>query len=528
MQLRQYQQNSIDELYAWFGKHEGNPILNLPTGSGKSHCIAAICKDALQNWPETRVVMLTHQQELIEQNYDKLLAHWPNAPVGIYSAGLRKRNLSEPITFASIGSVRNRAKEIGHCDLIIVDEAHRISNEEMGGYRKLIKGLKEINPALRVIGLTATPYRLGQGMLTEGKNALFHNPIIEPVTITHLIEQGHLCELRSKSTSFKLNTDGVHKRGGEFIESELQDVVNTDLNNFQAVEEIVRRGADRMSGIIFSTGILHAQNINELLLKRGESSAIITGETPAKERRETLERFKSGELRRIVNCNVLTTGFDHTGIDLIALLRPTLSPGLYCQMVGRGLRPDPNKKNCLILDFAGNIATHGPITGINPPSPKGVKEGEAPVKVCPECDEIIHAAVKICPACGYEWPIEEKTFKLSDDDIMGRDNVKTMQLTEWEWSVHTSRNSGKELLKVKYYGAISDPPVEEYFCIGYEGYAGAKALNQLGAIANKSGVAPRPTELDEIALAMQAGTPPSSLHYQRDGKFFRVTERIWE
>jgi DNA repair protein RadD len=364
-------------------------------------------------------------------------------------------------------------------------------------------------------------------LLTEGKNALFHD-IIEPVTVSYLIKEGYLCELKSKSTSIKLDTTGVHKRGGDFIESELQSAVNNDLTNEGVVEEIIRRGVGRKAGVVFATGILHAEELNRLFLERGEKSAIVTGKTPKKERTRILDDFKSGVIERVVNCKVLTTGFNHKGIDLIADVQPTLSPGLYAQKAGRGLRIHPDKTDCLILDFAGNIATHGPITNVTPPNPKGVKEGEAPVKTCPECDEIIHISVMTCPSCGYEFPIEEKTFKLSNEDIMGRDMLKEMTLTAWDWSIHTSRNSGKELLKVRYYGQLSDPIVEEYLCVGYEGFAGNKARRTLVDIGIKSGADTSVKTLEDTVLSMQAATPPSALHYQKDGKFFTVMDRIWE
>ena len=130
--LREYQTRTIDQLYEWFeAGSEGNPCLVLPTGSG----IAALCKDALQSWPETRILMLTHVKELIAQNAEKMRYHWPNAPMGIYSAGLRRKDLGEPITFAGIQSVRTKAKLIGHVDLVIIDEAHLVSHKDEGGYR---------------------------------------------------------------------------------------------------------------------------------------------------------------------------------------------------------------------------------------------------------------------------------------------------------------------------------------------------------------------------------------------------------
>lgn len=184
--LRDYQQRTLDQLYAWFeADNKGNPCIVMPTGSGKSHIVAALCKDAIQNWPETCVLMLTHVKELIEQNAEKMQQYWPDAPMGIYSAGMKQKKLGNPITFGGIQSLRNKAGEIGHVDLIIIDEAHLVNHKETGGYRKLVRDLKQINPELRVVGLTATPYRLGHGMITD-KPAIFSD-LLEPIGIEELI-----------------------------------------------------------------------------------------------------------------------------------------------------------------------------------------------------------------------------------------------------------------------------------------------------------------------------------------------------
>jgi DNA repair protein RadD len=173
------------------------PCLVLPTGSGKSHIVAALCKDALQNWPETRVLMLTHVKELISQNAAKMREHWPNAPMGIYSAGLRSKRLGEPITFAGIQSVRSKAHQIGHVDLVIIDECHLVSHKDEGGYRQLLADLTSHQSALRVVGLTATPYRLGHGLITDAP-ALFH-ALIEPVSIEELVYKGYLSILTQQA-----------------------------------------------------------------------------------------------------------------------------------------------------------------------------------------------------------------------------------------------------------------------------------------------------------------------------------------
>lgn len=530
MKLREYQQRAIDQLYAWFAAgNKGNPCLVAPTGSGKSHIIAALCKDALQNYPETRILMLTHVKELIEQNAEKMTQHWPNAPLGIFSASLRRKDLEEPITFAGIQSIRKRANEIGHIDLVLIDECHLVSHKDEGSYRKLIAELTAINPRLRVVGLTATPYRLGHGFITD-KPAIF-DALLEPVSIEELVHKGFLSTLRSKTTTSKLDVTGVHKRGGEFIESELQAAVDKKLTNEAVVREVIQRAGDRKAWLFFCTGVDHARHMAETLQECGIEADCVTGDTPKRQREDILTAFKAGKIRALTNANVLTTGFDYPDIDLIAMVRPTMSASLYVQMAGRGMRPKSHTDHCLVLDFAGVVETHGPITAVRPPKRKGDGTGEAPVKVCEACGELCHPTVKECPSCGNPFPLPEpKQWKLADIDIMGIEG-SDMAVTAWRWRKHTSRTSGKDMLAVTYYGALSDPSVTEYLTVGYDGYAGQKAARQLYAMAESAGIRDgglATDSLDEIAENMNEANPPSLIEYRRDGKFFRVIRRKWD
>lgn len=525
--LREYQQRSIDQLYDWLSKNKGHPCLVLPTGSGKSHIVAALCKDAVQNWPETRVLMLTHVKELIEQNAEKMRLHWPNAPMGIYSASIGKRELGEAITFAGIQSVRKRSDEIGHVDLIIIDECHLVSHKDEGGYRTLIKELIEINPSLRVIGLSATPYRLGHGLITD-KPALFDS-LIEPVSIEELIYKKYLAPLRSKITSKKLSTDGVHKRGGEYIESELQAAVDNDDNNYGVVDEVISLAEDRKAWLFFCAGVDHAYHVRDVLLKRNIVAECITGDTSKSERKRILDEYKAGKIQALTNCDVLTTGFDYPDIDLIAMLRPTLSASLYVQMAGRGLRPKSHTDHCLVLDFAGVVQTHGPITNVNiedKSKKRGEGSGEAPVKMCDQCHEILHISVPVCPACSYEFPKEEKEpLKLRNDDIMGVGGTE-LEISTWEWSKHVSKTSGIEMLKVTYYGGLSDKPVTEYLCVRHDGWAGQKALQLVVLLAKKSGAYLIPhSTLQDMCDSMNSSNAPEVIEYKMDGKYARVIDR---
>lgn len=527
MTLRPYQQRAITDLYNWLSKNEGHPCVVLPTGSGKSHIVAELCRDALQSWPETRILMLTHQKELIEQNADKLRAHWPGAPLGIYSASIGKKEIDEPITFAGIQSIRKKADRLGHIDLVIIDECHLVSHKDEGSYRTLLRDLASINEHIRVIGLTASPWRLGHGLITD-KPAIFDD-LIEPVYIEELIELGYLSRLHSKLTGVKYDLTGVAKRGGEFVETDLAAAVNTEDYNRTIAAEIIKYGADRKSWLIFCSGVEHAKDMAQQL-SNYTSVAYVCGETPKAERERILSDFKAGKIRALTNANVLTTGFDAPNIDLVAMLRPTMSPSLYVQMAGRGMRIAEGKENCLVLDFAGNIYRHGPITHIQPPKKAGSGNGEAPVKSCESCWEIVHISAKKCPACGEPFPEpeqSEKDLRLRDDDIMG-DGSKEMAITDWSWRKHTSKASGKEMLAVTYYGDLTDKPITEYFPVMHTGYAGEKALQQIGFIAMQAGVSFTPGgSLIDWVDTLQRGNPPKLINYKMDGKYHRVIKRSW-
>lgn len=530
--LRDYQQRSLDQLYAWFAKNPtGNPCLVLPTGSGKSHVIAALVKEAVQTYQGTRILMLTHSKELISQNAEKLRQHWHDAPMGIYSASLKKRDLTQSITFAGIQSVRNRAHEIGHIDLCIVDEAHSINHSDSGGYRKLLGELSEINPDMRVVGLTASPYRLGHGMIHEGKDVLFH-AIIEPVSILELVDLNYLAPLRSKHTDLTFSTAGIKKNGGEFIAADIERHLDTVENNRKVIKETIERAKDRKAILVFCATVKHAHNVAELFAENGVHASVVTGTTPMEDRDRIIKHFKEGKIRILVNVNVLTTGFDHTGIDCIVFLRPTMSPGLYYQMAGRGLRIDPAKKDCIVLDFAGNVGAHGPITAITPPPKKGEAASETKTKICPSCDEILPRNAQYCTACGHEFVSDKATGKakplmLHDDDIMGVE-PKEMSVEAWIWKAHTSRTSGKKMLKLTYYGSLSATPVTEYFPVLHDGYAGDTARSSVALIAQRSGVDYKSlNDIENSVKTLQLGKPPQKIRYRRDGSFFRIMRRKW-
>lgn len=527
MKLREYQTRALEMLYAWFEKNAtGHPVLNMPGGSGKSVVIASLAKDALQNWPDTRILMLVHSKELILQNADKLRKLWPNAPLGVYSASVGRRDLGEPITYAGIGSVAKRAKQLGHIDLCIIDEVHAVSTIESGIYRKLIADLLEINPSMRIVGLSASPYRLGQGLITEGPTAIF-SEILEPVSIEELVFKTHLVPLRSKITKHQLETEGLHKRGGEYIAAEMEAKFNTNDHNGAVVQEIIEKAHNRNHWLIFCSGVAHSEAVAKCLRDAGITAESLDATHSKFERERKLAEFESGKLRALCNVGILTTGYDFPALDCIAFLRATASPGLYLQCAVRGMRPSPGKTDCLVLDFAGVVEQHGPITAVKPPSRKGDKVGEAPVKVCDHCQEICHLSVRVCPACGEAFPEPVKPpLRLSKLDIMGVAGID-MDVSAWTWRKHISRASGRDMLSLTYYGSLSDAPVTEYLAVTHDGYAGEKSRRLLAEIAHHAGVTLDygAADLHQMAQQMTEGRPPATIEFRKDGKFFTIIKR---
>jgi DNA repair protein RadD len=440
MELRPYQQAAIDAVYDYLRQHDDNPCVVIPTAGGKTPILATICRDAVMQWGG-RVLVLAHIKELLEQAAQKLRAICPELKFGVYSSGLRRRDTDEPVIVAGIQSVYKRACELDAFDLIIVDEAHLIAPDE-GMYRQFLSETKVVNPRVRTVGLTATPFRLKSGMICGSENVL--NAICFEIGVKELIRDGYLCPLVTKSGREKADTGQLHVRAGEFIAEEVEQVMDQEQLVETACQEIVEYTQDRHAVLIFASGIKHAQHIQQVFReKHGLECGFVSGKTPSGERDEFLARFR-GEpstglfhrepLKYLVNVNVLTTGFDAPNIDCVAILRPTMSPGLWYQLVGRGFRLHPGKTNCLVLDFGGNAIRHGPVDQICIKEKTANSRGsESPAKECPECHSLIAAGYALCPDCGYEFPKPERA---NHDPNASSEAVLSGQVTETRYDVH--------------------------------------------------------------------------------------------
>lgn len=383
--LRPYQADSVKAVIHYFRQHSSPAVIVLPTGAGKSLVIAELARLA-----KGRVLVLAHVKELVEQNHAKYEGY--DLKGAIFSAGLGRKETDQQVVFASVQSVvRNLDAFKNQFSLLVIDECHRVPDDKSSSYQKVITHLLELNPGMKVLGLTATPYRLGMGWiyqyhtrgLVRSEEPRFFRDCIFELPIRYLLDEGFLTPARLIDAPV-LSYDFSQLKPantGRYKESEMDLVIEQSKRATpQIVQQIIQLAADKQGVMVFAATVRHAQEILGLL-PQGESDIVI-GDTPSPERDAIIQRFKQRDLKFLVNVSVLTTGFDAPHVDLIAILRPTESVSLYQQIVGRGLRLSPGKTECLVLDYAGNTYDlYQPEVG----DPKPDSDSEIITIPCPAC-----------------------------------------------------------------------------------------------------------------------------------------------
>lgn len=506
----------------WFEQNSGNPLIVLPTGTGKALLCAELARIACA-YPNTRVLIVTHVQELVQQNFEEMIALWPQCPAGIYSASLGRRDLGRRVTFCSIQSVFRKWDKLPKPDIIIIDEAHLIPRKSETMYGKFLTSMKLLNPHVRVIGLTATPFRMDSGRLDQGEARIF-DAISYEYAIGQAIADGFLAPLVARDPKMHLDTEGVGSRGGEFIPGELQAAVDTDPLNRAAVEEAILHGADRRGWLFFCSGVQHSEHVASLLQQRGVAAAAISAETDKDVRASTIAAFKAGRIRALCSMNILTTGFNAPHVDLIAMLRPTKSVSLYIQMAGRGTRPAPGKTNCLVLDFAGNVKRFGPIDSVNVKEP-GEGGGDAPYRICPQCETILHAAAQTCTNCGHVFPKPELKIAARSST----DPLLSIDVKDAEWvPIHSisymrhEKNDKPVSLRVGYYEEDAlEAAYSEWVC--FEHPVGSFPRKKAGTWwLARGGAIPVPATVAEAISRKGELRPSAEIMVKKNGRYWEV------
>lgn len=481
MILRPYQSAAVDCTWSWMRSNPGNPAIVLPTGAGKSPTMAELARQAVEQWGG-RVGILAHVRELVSQNADKLRQLWPSADIGIYAAGLRRRDRFNRVICMQIQSAANAAHLLGRFDLLLIDEAHRIPLKGDGQYLQFIAECRRFNPNLRVIGLTATPYRLqGQAVPVCGEGNVLTDIAFE-ARITDLIRDGYLSPLITRAGRTRIDLSEVKTRGGEYIESDLAKAVDRSDLVEAACDEMCELAFDRQAWIVFAVSVAHAEHVRDALRQRGVACEVVHGDQEQSIRDGNIGAFQRGELRALVNVNVLSEGFDAPHIDCVVMLRPTKSPGLYYQQVGRGFRLSPNKRDCLVLDFAGNALEHGPVDQIKVAKPRAKKPAEvttAPARECPVCHTIAPVSVRICADCGHQFP--EPLRQMHDASANGapilsdavRPDPVRHEVTGVRYVHHVGR-SGVPTLQVNYTCGLRT--FREWVCLEHGGPVRLRAV----------------------------------------------------
>ena len=540
MKLRNYQQAAVDSVFSYWDRapsttsKPASPLIVMPTGSGKSPTLGEIVRRLVGDYG-CRVVIATHRAELIVQDAKAVRSIYPMADIGIVSAGLGRREYGHAITIGGIQSLAGKPAMMGHVDVMIVDEAHLISTASGTQYHATIAALRAINPDMRLVGLTATPYRLGQGYLTEGDDALFTS-VCYQTDVGGLIRDGWLAHVRTGFATATINLDSVGVRAGEYASNDLELASDVDKIN-EAVAADVKRALDagRTSALVFGTSVAHAKRLRNALQVIGVSSETITGDTPREERDALISLFKARSLRCITSCDVLTTGFDAPVVDVLALVRPTMSPSLYVQMVGRGMRIADGKADLLLLDYGGNIARHGPVDDVKV-KPKTSGDGDAPVKICPQCMACCAASSRECDHCGFIFPaVVRKANQVASTlpaltlDMAPKTTPKRLDVGSVEWARHEKRgdDTARPTLRIDYYppGNLALKKVaSEWVCIEHEegGFAWRKAQQWW----EQNVGTPFPMDVNDAVDLLNLGymKPVVAIEIEKDGKYERVVK----
>jgi len=428
--LRRYQEAAINAASDALDKH-GNTLVVAPTGAGKTIMLSALV--GKRHKKNHNILILQHRDELVSQNSTKFHRVNDNLSSSIVNAS--QKDWSGDAVFAMVQTL-SREKNLAqmpHIDMIVVDEAHHTIADT---YQRIINAAKKANEGVQIVGFTATPNRGDK----KGLRGIFSN-CSHQIEISTLINEGFLVRPKTYVIDVGVQDElrNVRKTVADFDMEAVERIMNRRAINQKVVDEWLDKAGDRKT-IVFCSTIVHAKDVCEAFVDAGVNAAVVTGDTPSDERESILHDLAHGDMQVVVNVAVLTEGFDAPPVSCVILTRPCSYKATMVQMIGRGLRtidqeefPGVVKSDCIVMDFGTSVLTHGSLDDlVNLDGATGTKGGEAPEKVCPECDSVVPLGVRECPICGHEFegqnadPLEH--FELTEIDLMERSPFRWIDL----------------------------------------------------------------------------------------------------
>lgn len=559
MDLRPYQVECLNKVWNDI-QTKLNVMVQGPTAFGKTIAFAKICQRFIREMPQGRILILVDREILVTQSRDKLLRVAPELKddIGICCSSVQnKKELEHKITIASRQTLINQLNYFQPVNIIILDEAHlaRIPQEDdtekdYDQFQTIITKLKEYNPKTRLIGFSATPYRLSQGYIYSDKNTKGCLPYFPElnysIAISELMAQGFLSPLAAKtiiSDQAKNEINSCKITAGEYNLSMLADIMSSGIHVNSAVEAWREHASDRKKTLCFCTTIEHCEIVAKAFKDAGIPAIAIHSKLEDDDLTEAMNSLEEGHYKIFCSVAKLTTGLDVPDIDCILALRPTKSTSLWIQIIGRGLRIAPGKTDCLCLDLSGCFNEHG--TNLDKPrvfyklTKKNDSEKKEPeAKQCPSCSAILHPACRICPDCEYVFVFQTTIDQQPElrDVVIGPD-IRKFQVTNMTAVLNHSKKSDKDNIWVKLH--FEDPEadfrsrfksVSMWLCFpndGYSGYAvtkGREIMAQLSCgelpIHNDDGTTTWPESAQEcLECALDMFVQPETVTVDMSGKW---------
>lgn len=547
VQERWYQNECADELFIDAIVDDCHPVGAVPTGGGKTIIMCKLIEKLVDHNPLANILILAADKRILEQNKAALESYFEGLPIGLCSSGLKSYDIRK-ITVAGIQSIWRKPEDFARFDYIIVDECHLVNTETKGMYRDFMSELDDAT----FIGVTATPFRTKHGYIYEGKDALFTKisyNMFTPEIYNQIVAEGYLSRLFSKPTAIRLSGDGCKTQAGDWKIKDLSKKNDREEITTGAIMETIHFGKNYKHWLFFAIDIQHCEHITETLIEHGISAVAI--HSKAEDVDQKIEDFKSGVYRAAIQVDMLTTGFDFPGIDLIADMRPTKSLIVHVQGKGRGGRViyEPGydldtiegrlaaidagpKPHCLVLDFAGNVGRLGPINRVivRSSGEKGDGSGEGVTKECPECGFINWGGAKECENCYHEFEFkQELSMTASSDSIIAETEKKSeiVVLSSWRkvdkttYKRHVSKNTNPDSLLVTYHCGLFK--FSEHVNIDHKGMPRHFAKNWIHWRWGWDKI-PVPDNLTDLLKSSNLLTSPGAIEVDISGKYDRITD----